>query len=288
MRRWSRASPRRAPALAAARSRAAATDLGQRQEGLRGPAAAPATRSPAADSKGTVGPEPRRGVPPLAPGRDQVHDVHGRRRAPDPEPEHQRPGRPADRQGRCRDAGRHRHRATTPATSPPTSPSPPPCPARTRAGSPRWASRRPRARPRRPTARWTSRWPTAGLAYKFADAQATAGQVTISSKNPQPTDHNIAIQGTGSTRRARRLRAAARPSSRSTSSPAPTRSTARSTATARPACRASSRSSSPAPRVRRSRARARRRIPIATAATSRTTLKASTSCGTALNTSKAG
>ena len=38
---------------------------------------------------------------------------------------------------------------------------------------------------------------TAGLAYKFADATASAGQVTISSKNPQPTDHNISIQGPG-------------------------------------------------------------------------------------------
>jgi plastocyanin len=37
----------------------------------------------------------------------------------------------------------------------------------------------------------------AGLAYKFANATANAGQVTIQSKNPQPTGHNIAIQGTG-------------------------------------------------------------------------------------------
>jgi plastocyanin len=38
---------------------------------------------------------------------------------------------------------------------------------------------------------------TAGLAYKFANAQAGAGQVTLSSKNPQATDHNISIQGPG-------------------------------------------------------------------------------------------
>jgi plastocyanin len=37
----------------------------------------------------------------------------------------------------------------------------------------------------------------AGLAYKFANATANAGQVTIQSKNPQPTGHNIAIQGAG-------------------------------------------------------------------------------------------
>jgi uncharacterized cupredoxin-like copper-binding protein len=36
-----------------------------------------------------------------------------------------------------------------------------------------------------------------GLAYKFANATANAGQVTIQSKNPQPTGHNIAIQGAG-------------------------------------------------------------------------------------------
>jgi plastocyanin len=37
----------------------------------------------------------------------------------------------------------------------------------------------------------------AGLAFQFAEAQAKAGQVTITAKNPQPTDHNIAIQGNG-------------------------------------------------------------------------------------------
>ena len=37
----------------------------------------------------------------------------------------------------------------------------------------------------------------AGLAFKFADAQATAGQVTLTAKNPQPTQHNIAVQGNG-------------------------------------------------------------------------------------------
>jgi plastocyanin len=37
----------------------------------------------------------------------------------------------------------------------------------------------------------------AGLAFKFADAQASAGQVTVTAKNPQATDHNIAIQGQG-------------------------------------------------------------------------------------------
>jgi plastocyanin len=37
----------------------------------------------------------------------------------------------------------------------------------------------------------------AGLSYKFADAQASAGSVTIVSKNPQPTDHNIAVDGNG-------------------------------------------------------------------------------------------
>jgi plastocyanin len=37
----------------------------------------------------------------------------------------------------------------------------------------------------------------AGLAFQFKDATAPAGQVTIESKNPQPTDHNIAIDGNG-------------------------------------------------------------------------------------------
>jgi plastocyanin len=36
-----------------------------------------------------------------------------------------------------------------------------------------------------------------GLAYKFADATATAGQVTIKSENPQATQHDIAIEGNG-------------------------------------------------------------------------------------------
>jgi len=38
---------------------------------------------------------------------------------------------------------------------------------------------------------------TAGLAFQFANATATAGQVTIESKNPQTTGHNIAIEGNG-------------------------------------------------------------------------------------------
>jgi plastocyanin len=37
----------------------------------------------------------------------------------------------------------------------------------------------------------------AGLAYRFADATAPAGQITIQSENPQPTDHDIAIDGNG-------------------------------------------------------------------------------------------
>jgi plastocyanin len=36
-----------------------------------------------------------------------------------------------------------------------------------------------------------------GLAYQFATAQAKAGKVTIQSKNPQPTGHDIAIEGNG-------------------------------------------------------------------------------------------
>jgi len=39
----------------------------------------------------------------------------------------------------------------------------------------------------------------AGLAYKYKDAQAKAGQVTIESKNPQSTQHDIAIEGNGVT-----------------------------------------------------------------------------------------
>lgn len=37
----------------------------------------------------------------------------------------------------------------------------------------------------------------AGLAYQFKDATATAGQVKIESKNDQPVEHDIAIEGNG-------------------------------------------------------------------------------------------
>ena len=36
-----------------------------------------------------------------------------------------------------------------------------------------------------------------GLAYKFANAEAQAGSVKITSQNPQPIGHNIAIEGNG-------------------------------------------------------------------------------------------
>jgi plastocyanin len=36
-----------------------------------------------------------------------------------------------------------------------------------------------------------------GTAYVFADATATAGQITIESKNPQSTGHDIAVTGNG-------------------------------------------------------------------------------------------
>src|SRR3954447_25696732 len=36
-----------------------------------------------------------------------------------------------------------------------------------------------------------------GLAFKFASATAQAGNVKVTSQNPQPTGHNIAIQGNG-------------------------------------------------------------------------------------------
>jgi uncharacterized cupredoxin-like copper-binding protein len=38
---------------------------------------------------------------------------------------------------------------------------------------------------------------SAGLAYQFKDATAPAGQISITSENPQPTDHNIAVDGNG-------------------------------------------------------------------------------------------
>ncbi|HET6547739.1 MAG TPA: c-type cytochrome [Solirubrobacter sp.] len=37
----------------------------------------------------------------------------------------------------------------------------------------------------------------AGLAYKFATAEANAGTVKITSENPQPVQHDIAIEGNG-------------------------------------------------------------------------------------------
>jgi plastocyanin len=37
----------------------------------------------------------------------------------------------------------------------------------------------------------------AGLAFKFANAQATAGSVKITAQNPQSVDHNIAVTGNG-------------------------------------------------------------------------------------------
>lgn len=36
-----------------------------------------------------------------------------------------------------------------------------------------------------------------GLAYKFADAEAQAGSVKFTSENPQPVDHDIAVEGNG-------------------------------------------------------------------------------------------
>ena len=36
-----------------------------------------------------------------------------------------------------------------------------------------------------------------GLAYQFADARAPAGQIRITSRNPQPVPHDIAIEGNG-------------------------------------------------------------------------------------------
>jgi uncharacterized cupredoxin-like copper-binding protein len=37
----------------------------------------------------------------------------------------------------------------------------------------------------------------AGLAFQFADAEAPAGQLRITSENPQSVDHNIAVRGSG-------------------------------------------------------------------------------------------
>jgi uncharacterized cupredoxin-like copper-binding protein len=39
--------------------------------------------------------------------------------------------------------------------------------------------------------------PNGGLAYQFASAEARAGQFRIVSKNGEPTDHNIAVEGNG-------------------------------------------------------------------------------------------
>jgi plastocyanin len=39
--------------------------------------------------------------------------------------------------------------------------------------------------------------PGGGLAYEFKNARASAGRVTIESKNAQPVDHNIAVEGNG-------------------------------------------------------------------------------------------
>jgi uncharacterized cupredoxin-like copper-binding protein len=36
-----------------------------------------------------------------------------------------------------------------------------------------------------------------GLAFEFAAAQASAGQVTLESRNPEPIGHNIAVEGNG-------------------------------------------------------------------------------------------
>jgi plastocyanin len=36
-----------------------------------------------------------------------------------------------------------------------------------------------------------------GLSYKYKDAEAPAGELTIDSKNAQPTGHNIAVEGNG-------------------------------------------------------------------------------------------
>ena len=104
----------------------------------------------------------------------------------------------------------------------------------------------------------------AGLAYQFADAEAPAGQLTVTSENPQ----SVAARHRGRGQRRRRegrdrARAAASRSSQPTCSPASTRSSAPCPATARAAWRASSPSSSPAPpaRLRTPGARARRASP---------------------------
>ena len=117
---------------------------------------------------------------------------------------------------------------------------PPPSRARTRASS-RPSARRPRARRRRRTGRWTSR-SRPGLAYKFADAEANAGSVKVTSENAQPSATTSRSTATGSTRRALSSRAAP-PRSPPISSPASTRSSAPSPATAKVAWKASSPSS---------------------------------------------
>ena len=84
-----------------------------------------------------------------------------------------------------------------------------------------------------------------GLAYKFADATANAGQVTIKSENPQSDAARHRGRGQRRQRqgRGRRQRRRLR-SSAPTSSPASTRSSAPCPATARAAWKASSPSSS--------------------------------------------
>ena len=37
----------------------------------------------------------------------------------------------------------------------------------------------------------------AGLAFQFADAEAPAGEIRLTSENPQSVDHNIAVRGNG-------------------------------------------------------------------------------------------
>ena len=63
--------------------------------------------------------------------------------------------------------------------------------------SPPSAPPRPRAPPKAAGGTLDIPVAAAGLAYKFADATATRAQVTIKSENPQPTQHDIAIEGNG-------------------------------------------------------------------------------------------
>ena len=202
----------------------------QRQEAVRREMRARATRWRGPARRGVTGPEPRRGVPPVAQGRHEglapspasssQQISHPNRNAQvDPAtgktlplmPAGHRQGRGRPRRRRLRRPGRRRTRATTRAASPPSAPP------------------RPKAPPKDEGGTLDIPVAAAGLAYKFADASRQRRPGHDQVREPAGARSTTSrSRATASTTRARSSPPAASRSSKPTSRPASTRSTARS------------------------------------------------------------